>query len=65
MSDDDINERDDNNSTHTVSARSKIREQLNAEVEAFLARGGEIKQVATHMRAEAAKNSGSGESPDA
>lgn len=55
MSDDDLNEREDNSSMHTVSSRSKIRDQLSSEVEAFLARGGQIQHVATHMRAELAK----------
>jgi hypothetical protein len=37
---------------HTVDSRKKLREQLQSEVEAFLARGGKIQVVDTNITAD-------------
>lgn len=37
---------------HTVDSRRKLREQLQAEVEEFLARGGKIQQVEANITAD-------------
>lgn len=37
---------------HTVDSRRKLREQLQAEVEEFLARGGKIQQVEPNITAD-------------
>lgn len=42
----------DNGGYGSVSERSHIREQLNADIEAFLQRGGRITQVDDSVRAD-------------
>jgi hypothetical protein len=42
---------------HSVAARAALRNTLAADVEAFLARGGSIQEVADDQRAEPAKKS--------
>ncbi|NIB39415.1 hypothetical protein HBA55_07450 [Pseudomaricurvus alkylphenolicus] len=37
---------------HTVGARKKERDQLQAEIEAFLAKGGKIEKVDPHVTAD-------------
>lgn len=37
---------------HTVDSRRKLREQLQSEVEEFLARGGKIQQVEANITAD-------------
>jgi len=44
---------------HSVAARAALRSTLAADVEAFLARGGSIQEVADDHRAEPAKKSDS------
>lgn len=44
--------RDDRLEDHTVDSRRKLREQLQSEVEAFLARGGKIQQVEANITAD-------------
>lgn len=44
------NEVDDN---HTVAGRARIRAQLEADIQAFLSRGGHIEQVDTRFGADA------------
>jgi hypothetical protein len=44
---------------HSVAARAALRNTLAADVEAFLARGGSIQEVADDQRAEPAKKSDS------
>ncbi|MBU3068528.1 hypothetical protein KOI40_01790 [Aestuariicella sp. G3-2] len=48
MNQDVLEDRDDREERledHTVDSRKKLREQLQSEVEAFLARGGQIQTV--------------------
>ena len=37
---------------HTVSARDEVRDQLQDDIEAFLAKGGAIEDVARNVRAD-------------
>lgn len=38
---------------HSVAGRARIRAQLEADIQAFLSRGGQIEQVDTHFRGDA------------
>lgn len=52
MTQDVLEEKEERLEDHTVGARKKLREQLQNEVEAFLARGGQIQQVDAHISAD-------------
>ncbi len=52
MSQDVFDAMDEYPEDHTVDSRNKVREQLQAEVEAFLAGGGVIQQVDAHVTAD-------------
>lgn len=49
----DMDERwDSTDDTHTLTARERIRKQLQSDVEAYLARGGQIQHLETTAHAE-------------
>ncbi|MAZ87198.1 MAG: hypothetical protein CL693_06100 [Cellvibrionaceae bacterium] len=49
MNQDLVDDKSERPEEHTVDARQKIREQLQSEVDAFLAKGGKIQEVDTHV----------------
>lgn len=45
----------DNEDTHTVAGRSRVRAQLAADIEAFLSQGGQITELDTALRSEVSR----------
>jgi hypothetical protein len=41
--------------THSISARAETRDQLQADIEAFLSQGGQIQEVPRNFRADPPK----------
>lgn len=52
MSQDLMDDKDESPERNTVDSRQKLREQLQSEVEAFLAQGGKIQEVDAHATAD-------------
>ena len=50
MSQDSMDDKDPE--SNTVDSRQKLRDQLQSEVEAFLAKGGKIQEVDAHVTAD-------------
>ncbi|MEX2476256.1 hypothetical protein [Marinobacter sp.] len=42
----------DNEDTHSVAGRARVRAQLQADIEAFLGQGGQIQEVDTAFRSD-------------
>ncbi|MBE02596.1 hypothetical protein [Marinobacter lutaoensis] len=42
----------DSEDTHSIASRARVRAQLEADIQAFLERGGKIQQVDTHFRSD-------------
>lgn len=51
--------REEQAETRSVEARRKLREQMEADIDAFLKAGGKIEQVSPHERARASSLSAS------
>ena len=49
MSQDLIDDKDERPENITVDSRQKLRDQLQSEVDAFLAKGGKIQEVDAHF----------------
>lgn len=50
-----LGSREDSADSRTVASRKRLREQLSDEIQAFLAKGGKIDQVASHVTADPPK----------
>ena len=50
-----LGSRDEPADQRTVESRKKLRESLNAQIEAFLERGGEIEEVPSNVTADPPK----------
>ena len=44
--------KDDENSIKTVNAKQNVRQQLDADIEAFLANGGSINEIGANVTAD-------------
>lgn len=60
-----LGSREDSADSRTVASRKRLRDQLSDEIQAFLAKGGKIDQVASHVTADPPKrpNSNYGQRP--
>ena len=52
MSEEYFGSKDERNETQTVESRKAARDQLQSQVEEFLAKGGQIEQVDPHVTAD-------------
>lgn len=52
MNDEVLVGKDEDSEDHTVGSRKQIREQLQSEIDAFLARGGTIEKVDSRVSAD-------------
>lgn len=52
MSEDVVPDKDERPEEHTIDSRQKARDQLQAQMDAFLSKGGQIQQVDAHVTAD-------------